>query len=211
MRNTLLFQSFERGVTFSTCGGTKWQRLPAAVRRLEASATFFGFPDGLNWPLPLHASKVTPFERMPSLFATARQAFTLIEVMIVISIMAIAINGMFGPIRQIFGWIRTSEGELYALQAATDGFLLMKEAMRQTSSIQCRNAGEVICEGGSVKLIRRLEGGTLLEFEKGGGTVRLKLGDGFKMGPFQPVDGQNFWCPIFMKESRFPMFWRCGQ
>jgi len=48
------------GVTFSPCGGTKWQRLPAAVRRLEASATFLGFPDGLNWPLPLHASKVTP-------------------------------------------------------------------------------------------------------------------------------------------------------
>jgi len=42
-------------VTFSPCGGTKWQRLSAAVRRLEASATLFGFPDGLNWPLPLRA------------------------------------------------------------------------------------------------------------------------------------------------------------
>jgi len=46
-----------------------WRHKVAAAsrplqRRLEGSATFLGFPDGLNWPLPLHASKVTPAERL---------------------------------------------------------------------------------------------------------------------------------------------------
>lgn len=140
-----------------------------------------------------------------------RRAFTLIELMIVLSVMSIALVYMVSPIQQLFGWLHRTEGTFSSEQAATLGFQMVREALRQTTAIRCLSAEEIACEGGPVTRIRRSQGGSVLEFEKDGRNLRVELLSGARFGPFQGVDARTFWGPVFMGDSRFPMFWRCGQ
>ncbi|NLI75108.1 MAG: hypothetical protein GX442_01545 [Candidatus Riflebacteria bacterium] len=130
--------------------------------------------------------------------------------MIVIAVLAIALQGLFAPIPQLLGWLKTDHREYLAQEAVTTGFTVLHQAFRRARQVRWVSTDEVICLGEGETRLRRGPGGKTLELVRPGGRVCLDFLGAAVFGPFQLVDDHTVWGPVFLDGAKIPMFWRCG-
>ncbi len=138
------------------------------------------------------------------------RGFTLIELMVLIAVLAVALQGLFAPIPQLLGWLKADRQEYLAQEAVTTGFTVLHQAFRQARQVRLVSTDEVVCLGEVETRLRRGPGGKTLELVRPGGVLRLDFLGAAVFGPFQQVDDRTVWGPVFLDRAKIPMFWRCG-